>query len=172
MLRKFGIITVLSLLVVALAAVPVLAQSGHFVTGGRNAPTVSGPDANGALSISGKVAGLGGTTFEIRATGTAQATYACLNTGGEFPNAANKQDIGAPVSASTGPLPTPRNGQYNFSLPLNAPTSTLRCPPGQTRVLVSVSYTNLQLELYEDGVLSDTHAIPGTFSEVFYPNFP
>jgi hypothetical protein len=172
MLRKFGIIAVLSLLVTALVAVPALAQSGHFVTGGGNAPTVTGPDANGDLDISGKVAGLGGTTFEVIATADAQATYACRTGGGEFPNAANKQDVGGVVTATTGPQPTPRNGQATFDLTLNPPTSTLTCPPGQTRVLVSVSYTNLTLTLEEDGVTSDTETIDGEFSEVFFPDFP
>jgi hypothetical protein len=171
-MRKIGIIAVLSLLVTALAAVPVLAQSGHFVTGGGNAPRVSGPAANGDLTISGKVAGLGGTTFQITATADAQATYACRTGGGEFPNAANKQDVGGVVTATTGPQPTPRNGQASFTLTLQEPTSTLTCPPGQTRVLVSVSYTNLTLTLREDGQLSDTVTIPGTFSRVFFPNFP
>jgi hypothetical protein len=171
-MRKFGIIAVLSLMALALAAVPALAQSGHFVTGGGNAPRVSGPADNGDLTISGKVAGLGGTTFEVIATADAQATYACRTGGGEFPNAANKQDVGGVVTATTGPQPTPRNGQATFNLILQEPTSTLTCPPGQTRVLVSVSYTNLTLTLREDSQVSDTETIGGTFSRVFFPDFP
>src|SRR5215217_2281658 len=107
-MRKIGIIAVLSLLVTALAAVPVLAQSGHFVTGGGNAPRVSGPATNGDLTISGKVAGLGGTTFQITATADATAEYACMNRGGGFPNDPKKQSVSGPVTATTGPQPTPR----------------------------------------------------------------
>src|SRR5215218_8608312 len=101
MLRKVGIIAVLSMLVVALAAVPALAQAGHFVTGGANAIRIVGPNANGDLIISGKVAGLGGTTFQITATADATAEYACMNRGGEFPNDPRKQSVSGPVSATT-----------------------------------------------------------------------
>ena len=172
MLRKFGIIAVLSLMALALAAVPALAQSGHFVTGGGNAPKVTGPNANGDLTISGKVSGLGGTTFQITATADATANYACINNGGQFPNDPKKQSVSGPVSATTGPLPTPRNGNYNFSLTLQEPASTLTCPGGQHVVLTSVSYTNLTLTLYEDSAISDTYSIPGTFSFTYYPNVP
>ena len=81
-MRKIGIIAVLSLMALALAAVPALAQSGHFVTGGANAVKVTAPNANTSdLIITGKVAGLGGTTFEIFATADATANYACQNRG-------------------------------------------------------------------------------------------
>ena len=86
MLRRIGIIAVLSLIVAALAAVPALAQSGHFVTGGANAVKVTAPNANTSdLIITGKVAGLGGTTFEIFATADATANYACQNRGANSP---------------------------------------------------------------------------------------
>jgi hypothetical protein len=171
MLRKYGIIAVLSLMALALAAVPALAQSGHFVTGGANALRISGPNAAGDLTISGKVAGLGGTTFEIVATGDATAEYACQNRGGEFPNDPRKQSVSGPVSATTGPQPTPRNGQASFSLTLTEPASTLVCPSGQRVVLTSVTYEDVTLSLYEDGVLSDQIAI-GDFTRVFFPNVP
>ena len=172
-MRKLGIIAVLSMLVVALAAVPALAQSGHFVAGGGNAPQVTAPNADSSdLTITGKVAGLGGTTFEVEGTADATAEYACRNRGGEFPNDPKKQSVSGPVSGSTGELPTPRNGQYKFTISAQAPASTLECPGGQEVVLVSVSYTNLLLTLSEDGVVSDTLAIPGTFSFVYFTDVP
>ena len=54
LMRKLGVIAVLSMLVVALAAVRALAQSGHFVTGGGNTPIASGPDDFGDLDLVGK----------------------------------------------------------------------------------------------------------------------
>ena len=170
-MRKIGIIAVLSLMALALAAVPALAQSGHFVTGGANALRISGPAANGDLTISGKVAGLGGTTFEIEVTADATAEYACQNRGGEFPNDPKKQTVSGPVSATTGPQPTPTNGQAKFSLTLQEPASTLDCPSGQRVVLTSVTYENVTLSLFEDDVLSDQIAL-GDFSRVLIPNVP
>jgi hypothetical protein len=169
MLRKFGINAVLSLMVLALAAVPALAQSGHFVTGGGNAPRATGPNADSPnLVLTGKVAGLGGTTFEIEGTATATANYACRNNGGNFPSDPKKQTVSGPVTGSTGELPTPNNGQFRFSIFLEPPASTLDCPGGQTEVLTSVSYTNVVITLEEDGVVSDTLAIPGTFSFTYF----
>ena len=170
-MRKIGIIAVLSLMALALAAVPALTQSGHFVTGGANALRISGPAANGDLTISGKVAGLGGTEFEIVATADATAEYACQNRGGEFPNDPRKQTVSGPVEATTGPQPTPRNGQASFSLTLTEPASTLVCPSGQRVVLTSVTYEDVTLSLFEDDVLSDQIAI-GDFSRVFFENVP
>src|SRR5215217_4484265 len=172
MLRKVGIIAVLSMLVVALAAVPALAQSGHFVTGGSNAPTGTLQN-DGDLAFSGKVAGLGGTTFEITASSEeATAVYACRNRGGNFPEDPKKQTISGPLEASTGELPTPDNGQFRFrasDLTLEAPESTLTCPGGQRVVLAFVSYEDVTLNLFEDGVLVDTFVV-GDFEKNFFPN--
>jgi hypothetical protein len=155
-MRKIGIIAVLSLLLTALAAVPALAQSGHFV----GTPT-AGPIANnGTMAISGKVAGLGGTTFSITASSTATASYACQNRGGNFPSDPKKQQVTAPTSASDGGN-TPRNGQFRFSLTLRPPASTLDCPGSQRAVLTAVTYGPVTLTLREDGQVSDTITIPG-----------
>jgi hypothetical protein len=171
-LRKLGIFAVLSMLVVALAALPALAQSGHFVAGGRNAPTGTLQN-DGDLGISGKVAGLGGTTFEITAS-TEEATviYACQNRGGNFPEDPKKETIIGPLESSTGELPTPANGQFRFrasDLTLEAPESTLDCPGGQTDVLAFVSYEDVTLILFEDGVEVD-RVVLGDFERNFFPD--
>jgi hypothetical protein len=100
-MRKIGIIAVLSLLVTAFAAVPVLAQSGHFV----GTPTCK--DIGTQVQCSGKVAGLGGTTFEITVQAAGTATVECINPAG---NRAPGQDTAVTVAGTTEPLPTPRNG--------------------------------------------------------------
>src|SRR5215203_3011620 len=163
MLRKIGIIAVLSLMALALAAVPALAQSGHFVTGGGNKPTATLNENNGNLVITGKVAGLGGTTFRIDASAPARAVYACRNNGGNFPKDPKKQEISEPVTGSTGTLNTPTNGQYVFRIVLSPPESTLNCPPGQHAVLASIRYGDVTLKLYENDTLSDTYTINGPF---------
>jgi Spy/CpxP family protein refolding chaperone len=158
-MRKIGIIAVLSMLVVALAAVPALAQNPHFISA-----RASGPAANGDLTVNFKIAGLGANeTITVTATADATAVYACQNNAGNFPNAANKQQVRGPVSAS-GNFTSGQNGQITDSLTLTPPTSTLVCPRGQTRVLASISYTNVAVS---GG--GDTESIPGTFSKVFFP---
>jgi len=171
-MRKIGIIAVLSLMALALAAVPALAQSGHFVTGGANAVQITAPDEDSSdLTITGKVAGLGGTTFEIFATADATANYACQNRGGEFPNDPRKQSVSATVGDTTGELPTPRSGTYRFTLDASAPASTLSCPGGQVSVLTSITYSNITLVLEEDNVVVDTESL-GTRSFTYFEDVP
>ena len=71
-----GLVTVAALAFPAAAS----AQSGHFVTGGANAPTCT--DIGLQVQCSGKVAGLGGTTFEITVEAQGIATVECINPGG------------------------------------------------------------------------------------------
>jgi hypothetical protein len=156
----------------ALAAVPALAQSGHFVTGGANAVQITAPDEDSSdLTITGKVAGLGGTTFEIFATADATANYACQNRGGEFPNDPKKQSVSARVGDTTGELPTPRSGTYKFTLDASAPASTLSCPGGQVSVLTSITYSNITLILEEDNVEVDRELL-GTRSFTYFEDVP
>src|SRR4029453_2817741 len=74
------------------------AQSGHFVTGGNNAPICD--DIGTQVTCTGKVAGLGGTTFEITIEAAGLATVECENPGG---NVAPGQDNAIDVAGSTGP---------------------------------------------------------------------
>jgi hypothetical protein len=62
-MRKLGIIAVLSLMALALAAVPALAQNPHFVG------SLVGRDAGTQLRVSGKIAGLGQRARERRGGG-------------------------------------------------------------------------------------------------------
>jgi hypothetical protein len=167
-MRKIGIIAVLSLMALALAAVPALAQSGHFLTGGGQAPTATLNQTNGNLVVTGKVAGLGGTTFRIDASAPATAVYACQNNGGNFPSDPKKQQVSAPANGSTGTRNTPTNGQFTFRIVLEPPASTLRCPGGQHRVLASIRYGDVTVKLFENNTLSDTFTIDGPFSRTFF----
>ena len=62
---KHSIIIALAAAAAALGLIasPALAQSGHFITSGAGAPTCT--DIGLQVTCTGKVAGLGGTTFEI-----------------------------------------------------------------------------------------------------------
>jgi hypothetical protein len=147
--------------VLAVVALPAIAtaQSGHFITGGNNAPTCT--DIGTQVMCTGKVAGLGGTTFEITIEADGIASVECRNPGG---NVAPGQDTAVTVEGSTDPLPTPRNGRYNFSITTDDPEPlppTPTCPnPQWTAEIVDVAFTTATLSLYEDGVLTDQVTVP------------
>lgn len=137
-----------------LSAAPALAQSGHFIPRGGNAPSCT--DIGTQVTCTGKVAGLGGTTFEITIEAAGIAEVVCINPGG---NRAPGQDTEVDVAGGTGPLPTPQNGQFVFSITTDSPDPlppTPTCPNNQwTPEIVDVSFTTATLTLFEDGVQSD-----------------
>ena len=153
MLRKIGIIAVLSLMVTAIAAVPALAQSGHFV----GTPTCR--DLGTTFNCTGKVAGLGGTTFEIRTTAQGTASVTCTNPAG---NVAPGQSFTTTSTGTTGPTPTPRNGQASFNVTSATPTAPAgSCPnPKWTATVTDVQFTTATLTLLENNVVVDTITVP------------
>ena len=156
-MRKFGIIAVLSLLVTAFAAVPVLAQSGHFLD-----RTVQCTDIGTQLECDAKVAGLGGTTFQLDISAPGTAIVECTNPAG---NVAPGQDTEITATGTTGPTPTPRNGQFQFDVESATPTvpNTPTCPNPQWRAnVVDVEFGDATLTLSEDGIVSDTITVPVT----------
>jgi hypothetical protein len=140
----------------AALAVPVaLADSPHFISEG----TASIDSSGNYNVVNFKEAGLGNTlaTETITLSGTATATYACVNGGGNHPKATNKQSATGQVSKS-GNFPV-RNGSVTGSLSLSPPAAGAfqpPCSPPQTVVLVQVSYTNVVLT----GLAGDTSAEP------------
>jgi len=130
------------------------AQSGHFITSGRNAPQCT--DEGLTVLCTGKVAGLGGTTFEIRIEAEGTAEVVCINPGG---NRAPGQDTEVTVEGTTGPLPTPRNGQFVFTIETDDPgplPPTPTCPNEMwTPEIVDVVFDTATLTLFEDNVLVD-----------------
>jgi len=143
-----------------LAASPALAAAPHFVRA-----DATGPNADGTLTVTFKIAGLGDTvTTTVTASAGATALYACRNNGGNFPSDPKKQLVSGPVSAS-GEFTSGKNGQITGSLTLSPPASTLDCPSGQHVVLAQVSYTNVAVSEPNAG----TEPIPGTFSRIFFP---
>lgn len=135
-------------------SVSLVAQSGHFLTGGNNAPSCT--DIGTQVQCAGKVAGLGGTTFEITVEAQGIATVSCRNPGG---NIAPGQNTAVTVAGTTSPLPTPRNGQFIFSITSDDPDplpATPTCPNDRwTPIITGVTFTTATLSLFEDGTLSD-----------------
>jgi hypothetical protein len=155
-MRKLAIWGVLALMVTAIAAVPALAQSGHFV----GTPTCR--DIGTQLQCSGKVAGLGGTTFDIVASASGTASVTCTNPGG---NVAPGQRFTTTSTASLGPTATPRNGQFQFrNLTSATPTAPAgSCPNSMwTATVTDVQFTTATLQLFEDSTLSDSITVPVT----------
>ncbi|MFI7066236.1 hypothetical protein ACIBL3_34930 [Kribbella sp. NPDC050124] len=145
------------LAIFGLTATPAFAQSGHFV----GTPTCT--DEGVTVLCTGKVAGLGGTTFEITVAADGIASVECTNPGG---NVAPGQDTAVDVAGSSGPLATPRNGQFRFSLESDDPNPlppTPTCPNDQwTPEIIDVTFGDATLTLLEDGIVSDTITVPVT----------
>jgi hypothetical protein len=139
----------------AVGAAPAYAQSGHFLEGGGNAPECT--DEGTTVACDGKVAGLGGTTFEITVDAEGIASVECTNPGG---NVAPGQDTAVDVEGTTGEQTTPRNGQFQFSVATDDPEPlppTPTCPNDQwVPNIVDVTFTTATLTLLEDGNVSDT----------------
>jgi hypothetical protein len=126
-----------------------LAQSGHFV----GTPTCT--DEGTTVECSGKVAGLGGTTFTIRVSAPGTASVECTNPGG---NVAPGQSFTTTVSGTSGPFLTPRNGQARFTVESDAPSAPAgSCPNDMwTGTVVDVQFTTATITLFENGTPSDT----------------
>jgi hypothetical protein len=131
------------------------AQSGHFV----GTPTCT--DQGTTVQCSGKVAGLGGTTFEIRVSATGTASVTCTNPAG---NVAPGQSFTTTSTGSGGPQPTPRNGSARFTVTSTTPTTPAgSCPnPKWTATVTDVQFTTATLTLLEDNIVSDTITVPVT----------
>jgi hypothetical protein len=127
------------------------AQSGHFVG------TVSCTDIGTQVQCTGKVAGLGGTTFTILVTAIGTASVECVNPAG---NVAPGQTF---TTTSTGSetQPTPRNGSARFTVRTAAPTAPAgSCPnPQWTAVVTDVTFTTATVTLLEDTTVSDTQTV-------------
>jgi hypothetical protein len=122
------------------------AQRGHFVG------DVTCTDIGTQLQCSGKVAGLGSTTFRIEVTASGQASVVCTNPGG---NVAPGQSFDFTAAGNTGELATPRSGQFRFTnLQTTAPTAPANaCPnPQWTGTVSDVAFSGMaEVCLFEGG---------------------
>jgi hypothetical protein len=130
------------ILAAALVAVVMFASAAfaapHF------ASATSSVGNTGALVVSFDERGLGNGDIDYTLTANGSATYACINKGGNHPQAANKETFNSEVSAA-GSFEA-KNGRVQASLsagPVSA--GSFSCPGGQRLVLASVSYTNIVL---------------------------
>jgi hypothetical protein len=148
-MRRIGIVAVLSLMALALAAVPAFAGSPHFI----KSQTFSSLDGAN-LRADFKEAGLpSGATETVTLSASETVTYECVNGGGKNPSASNKRAIRTSGSTS-GEFSADKNGNIVGSLtlePASAASVGFSCPSGQTVTFVSVSYTNVTLTDIDSG---------------------
>ena len=130
-----------------------LAQSGHFVQ------TQTCTDEGTYVECKGKVAGLGGTTFEITVEAEGIALVECTNPGG---NVAPGQTFETTLTGTSEPQPTPRNGQFRYTVTTDAPEAPEDSCPNDawTADVVDVQFTTATITLLEDDVSSDDVTVP------------
>jgi hypothetical protein len=130
------------------------AQSGHFVG------TQTCRDTGLTVTCTGKVAGLGSTTFEIVVRADGVASVECRNPAG---NVAPGQSFEFEAEGTTGTMRTPRNGQYRYSVSTDTPVPPADSCPNRkwTAEVTDVEFTgDATIELYEGDVLSDAVTVP------------
>jgi hypothetical protein len=149
-MKRYVILVCASAVAALTFATVAFAQSGHFV----GTPRCS--DIGTQVQCTGKVAGLGGTTFTITVSAQGTASVTCTNPAG---NVAPGQSFSTGVTGTSGPFATPRNGQASFTVTSNAPTAPPgSCPnPKWTATVTDVVFTSdATITLFEDSTVSDT----------------
>jgi len=155
-----------ALVALATAAALVLVGAGPALAGGSPhfIKSATGASLDGtSLVVHFKEAGLSSGSVEtIQATAHLDATYQCVNGGGNVPSDPKKTTISSDVSQS-GVFTVGQNGNLVGSLTLTAPaaSSVLSCPGGQTATLSAVMWSNVRVT---DNTSGATLAIRGTFS--------
>lgn len=156
--RRILLTTATVVAIFALAA-PAFAAAPQFKAAS------SSVNNDGALVVSFDERGLGNENVDYTLTADATALYACLNRGGNHPQAANKEQFEGQVSE--GASIEPKNGRVVADLtagPLAAPQFT--CPSGQQRVLAAVTYTNIVLTDTTNNVSTAVPDASRTFFDV------
>jgi hypothetical protein len=158
---------ILILSIVALAgfmAITVFAQNAHFMS-----CSSSTDNTTGCLSVSFRIAGLGGGERAlITAHTTATEVWGCLNHGQQCPNAANKFTTSEELTGET-TVRAGHNGSASGQITLcpSQPTD-FSCPRGQELVLISVTYSDVTLT--NDHTADTCETSGGTFND--FPQCP
>ncbi len=161
MIRRFGMIAAVSVLVVALAASVAVAASPHFK--GRTGPAAK--DQGTTLNVTGTLAGLGqqGGTIELRAEGTALIT--CTNPSGKNDPPGQQP---APVIVSSGEVPieegVTKSGNFTFNLTTVEPSTKGVCKDNFTATLDDVQFSSFTIIVKQGGQETTLGPFTGPFT--------
>ncbi|WP_022890924.1 hypothetical protein [Agromyces italicus] len=155
-----------ALVALAAAAALVLAGAGPAMAGGsphfiKSATSASADGVNVVVQF--KEAGLSSGSVEtVQATAHLDATYQCINNGGNNPSDPKKTTVSADVSES-GAFTAGKNGNLVGMLSLSPPAAAdvLDCPNGQTSTLTAVTWSNVRVDDLTSGA---SIMLKGTFS--------
>src|SRR5437016_9745181 len=104
-MKKLSILILTMLALSGFMATNAWAQNPHFLR-----CAASGVNPDGSLDVSFTLAGLGSNqSIVVTAGADADATYGCLNHGGNWPNANTKGNVQSPVTAA-GTFTSGQNG--------------------------------------------------------------
>src|SRR5215213_1712427 len=174
-MRKIGIIAVLSLMALALAAVPALAATTasapastttrdgglHFVGKPIATATLNTTTNTSTLTATGEVAGAGSTGGTADLSATAIVTRGCVTPPGN--NEPSGLVRSSETTSGTVEFDTTRQGRGTFTVSTTPITlAGFSCPSANmTPVLVSVTYTDITLT-----VTSQTGSTTATFPDL------
>jgi hypothetical protein len=137
-----------SLVAISIAVAALAFSAAASATSGAHffhKASVSSINDDGALVVSWDEAGLGQDTVNYTLSADASATYACINGGGNHPQASNKETFNGPLSSPNTGF-QPENGRVQGTLSVGPLSSDgFSCPNGQELRLACVSYTNITL---------------------------
>jgi hypothetical protein len=116
---------------------------------------------NGNLAVRFAQTGLDGVQ-SYRISANVNAVYGCLNKGGQVQRGktATVNEMVALVQNISS-----QGGNLSRDVQLKVPNAQLECPKGQSKVLTSVSWTNVSVV---NNTTNTTQNIQGTFSKTFH----
>jgi hypothetical protein len=142
-MRKIGIIAVLALMALALAAVPALAQNPHFIG------TPQFTDEGTQLRATGSIAGLGNENIDVQLDATGVATITCGNPGNNPDVPGQRTEL--TVTGTQEDIEV-KNGRAFFNVLTAAPTADPAevCPSRRwTATVTDVEFTSATITVIQ-----------------------